>query len=125
MCSVAKIFAIVTLPRHFANRLHPCPSFAIISWVKFANLTYKERHMAWIKMISLEEATGALKAMYEKYIEPVGVVDNILRIHSLNPKSLRTHYDLYAHLMRGKSDLSRAQREMIAVVASVANKCHY
>ena len=40
--------------------------------------------MAWIKMISLEEATGALKAMYEKYIEPVGVVDNILRIHSLN-----------------------------------------
>ncbi len=81
--------------------------------------------MAWIKMISLEEATGTLKAMYEKYIEPVGVVDNILRIHSLNPKSLRTHYDLYAHLMRGRSDLSRAQREMIAVVVSAANKCHY
>jgi len=81
--------------------------------------------MAWIKMISMAEATGALKKMYEKYIEPVGVVDNILRIHSLNPKSLRTHYDLYAHLMRGKSDLSRTQREMIAVVASVTNKCHY
>ncbi len=81
--------------------------------------------MAWIKMISMEEAAGALKAMYEKYIESAGVVDNILRIHSLNPKSLRTHYDLYAHLMRGKSDLSRTQREMIAVVASVANKCHY
>lgn len=81
--------------------------------------------MAWIKMISMEAATGALKKMYEKYIEPAGVVDNILMIHSLNPKSLKTHYDLYAHLMRGKSDLSRAQREMIAVVASAANKCHY
>ena len=81
--------------------------------------------MAWIRMISMEEATGALKAMYEKYIEPAGVVDNILRIHSLNPKSLRTHYDLYAHLMRGKSDLSRTQREMIAVVVSALNKCHY
>ena len=30
-----------------------------------------------------------------------------------------------AHLMRGRSELSRAQREMIAVVASAANHCHY
>lgn len=81
--------------------------------------------MAWIKMISLSEAAGALKKMYEKYAEPDGSVDNILRIHSLNPKSLKTHYDLYAHLMRGRSELSRAQREMIAVVASAANHCHY
>jgi len=81
--------------------------------------------MAWIKMILVSEATGALKKMYEKYMEPAGQVDHILMIHSLNPKSLKTHYDLYAHLMRGRSDLSRTQREMIAVVASVANRCHY
>lgn len=81
--------------------------------------------MAWIKVISLEEATGKLKELYQKYVEPDGVVDNILMIHSLNVKSLKTHYDMYAHLMRGKSDLSRAQREMIAVVASAANQCHY
>ena len=81
--------------------------------------------MAWIKMISLEEATGALKEMYEKYVERAGMVDNIRSMHRLNPKSMRTHYDLYAHLMRGKSDLSRAQREMIAVVTSAINKCHY
>lgn len=81
--------------------------------------------MAWIKVISWQEATGVLKALYEKYVDPAGVVDNILMIHSLNPKSLRTHYDLYAHLMRGRSDLSRAQREMIAVVASAVNHCHY
>jgi uncharacterized peroxidase-related enzyme len=81
--------------------------------------------MAWINVISMEAATGRLKELYQKYIEPAGVVDNILMIHSLNAKSLKTHYDLYAHLMRGRSDLSRAQREMIAVVASAANKCHY
>lgn len=81
--------------------------------------------MAWIRVISMAEAKGRLKELYEKYVEPSGVVDNILMIHSLNVKSLKTHYDLYAHLMRGKSDLTRAQREMIAVVASVANKCHY
>jgi uncharacterized peroxidase-related enzyme len=81
--------------------------------------------MAWIKVIKEDEASGRLKELYEKYMEPSGIVDNILKIHSLNVKSLNTHYDLYAHLMRGRSDLSRAQREMIAVVASVANNCHH
>jgi len=81
--------------------------------------------MAWIKMIAMEEATGLLKELYEKYVGAVGVVENIMRIHSLNPKSMRAHYELYAHLMRGKSDLTRPQREMIAVVASAANRCHY
>ena len=81
--------------------------------------------MAWIKVIREGEATGRLKQLYEKYMEPNGIVDNILKIHSLNVKSLQTHYDLYAHLMRGRSDLSRVQREMIAVVVSSANHCYY
>ena len=81
--------------------------------------------MAWIKMIQESEAVGRLKELYEKYTEPWGGVDNILKIHSLNVKSLQTHFDLYVHLMRGKSDLSRVQREMIAVVVSAVNRCHY
>ncbi len=81
--------------------------------------------MAWIKVIQEDEADGRLKELYDQYAEPDGSVDNILKIHSLNIKSLKAHYDLYAHLMRGRSDLSRIQREMIAVVASAANRCHY
>jgi alkylhydroperoxidase family enzyme len=76
-------------------------------------------------MISEEEARGRLAALYEKYREPWGGVDHILKIHSLNVKSMQTHYDLYAHLMRGRSDLSRTQREMIAVVVSALNRCRY
>lgn len=81
--------------------------------------------MAWIKVIQEDEADGRLKTLYDQYTDPWGGVDNILKIHSLNVKSLKAHYDLYAHLMRGKSDLSRIQREMIAVVASAVNRCHY
>ena len=81
--------------------------------------------MAWIRVIDEDEASGRLKQLYEKYEEPSGDVDNILKIHSLNPPSLLAHFDLYATVMRGKSDLSLAQREMIAVVSSSANKCHY
>lgn len=81
--------------------------------------------MSWIKIIQESEATGRLKELYEKYVDPLGFVDNILKIHSLNPKSLKTHFDLYAHAMRGRSDLSKAQREMIAVAVSALNHCEY
>lgn len=81
--------------------------------------------MAWIKMIAEDQATGQLKTYYKKYGDPFEGVDNILKIHSLNPESLRHHYDLYKHLMAGKSGLSRMQREMIAVVVSKLNGCHY
>ena len=51
--------------------------------------------------------------------------DNILRIHGVHSRTMRQHYDLYAELMRGPGPLTRIQREMIAVVVSAANQCHY
>ena len=81
--------------------------------------------MSWIKVIDETEAVGELREIYDKMAEPWGGVDNILKIHSLNPASLRAHFDLYVTLMRGKSGLTRIQREMIGVVASAANQCHY
>ena len=81
--------------------------------------------MAWIEVIPEDEATGRLKELYQKYKEPWGGADSIIAVHSLNPKSMKTHYDLYSHLMRGRSDLSRIQREMIAVVVSAVNRCYY
>ncbi len=51
--------------------------------------------------------------------------DNILRIHGVHPRTMRQHYDLYVELMRRRSPLSRVQREMIAVVVSATNGCHY
>jgi alkylhydroperoxidase family enzyme len=81
--------------------------------------------MAWIKVIREEEAQGELKRVYDIMIEPWGGVDNIMKIHSLNVPSLKAHNLIYGTLMRGRSDLSREQREIIAVVASVANRCVY
>ena len=80
--------------------------------------------MAWIEWVEEEEASGRLQELYKSVRSRHGV-DHILKIHSLNPESLHYHHDLYAHLMRGRSNLSRAEREMIAVVVSTANKCFY
>ncbi len=81
--------------------------------------------MAWIKMIREAEAEGELAESYRRYREPSGKVDNILKIHSLNPPSLEGHFVLYEHLMRGPSGLSKLERELIAVAVSKENECHY
>ncbi len=81
--------------------------------------------MAWIKTISEEEADGEVFNLYADLLAPWGGVDNILKIHSLHPESLKAHIHLYKTVMYGKSPLKRPDREMIAVVVSAANRCHY
>lgn len=81
--------------------------------------------MAHIPYVPYEDAQGLLAQLYRRYGGADGTLDNILRIHSLNPPSLEHHVQLYAHLMRGPSPLTRVQREMIAVTVSAANDCFY
>lgn len=81
--------------------------------------------MAYIRYVDKDEASAELRAMFDRYGDAEGRVDNILRIHAPNPPSLEAHYKLYATLMRGRSELTRVQREMIAVVVSAINECHY
>jgi len=51
--------------------------------------------------------------------------DNIVRIHGVHPRTMRLHYELYRDLMHAPGPLARALREMIAVVVSATNGCHY
>ncbi|GAB1469956.1 hypothetical protein MASR2M66_08330 [Chloroflexota bacterium] len=81
---------------------------------------------AWIQVVPEEEAQGELQAYYkQEWDEEKQGVDNILAVHSLNPPTLRAHADLYHTVMHAKSPLSRSEREMIAVVVSIINQCHY
>lgn len=81
--------------------------------------------MAFIPYVPEDEASPELRALYERYRAAWGGVDNIIRIHGPKPRSMETHHELYRHLMFGRSPLSRAQREMIAVVVSRLNDCFY
>jgi uncharacterized peroxidase-related enzyme len=81
--------------------------------------------MPFIDIIEPEEATGDLKEIYEDLQKKRGKLAQIHKIQSLNPDSIVKHMDLYMSIMFSKSPLSRAQREMMAVVVSAANKCEY
>lgn len=83
--------------------------------------------MAWIELVETDEAEGKLKELYERAAKTRdGKVGPMIRAGSLNPEALEGRMQIYRALMYGRrSSLSRAEREMIAVVTSVANGCHF
>jgi alkylhydroperoxidase family enzyme len=80
--------------------------------------------MAWIPVIDAADAGGELDRAYAG-VAPRMRDANIVKIHSLAPETMTAHLGLYKELMFGRSDLSRQERELIAVTVSVANECHY
>jgi alkylhydroperoxidase family enzyme len=82
--------------------------------------------VAWIEVIDERNAGGRLADLYAPMADPAySGVDNILQIHSLHPEGMRTHWELYREVMTGTPTLRKVDREMIALVVSVINDCHY
>ncbi len=50
--------------------------------------------MAHINTIHERDATGELATWYGRVGNPDGTVDNVMKVHSLNPDSLRTHFEM-------------------------------
>lgn len=80
----------------------------------------------WIRWIRDHEADGMLARLYGEARKRAGRIWNIVRIMSLRPRAMQSSMALYQCLMHRSSErLGRAEREMIAVVVSRANACHY
>lgn len=78
-----------------------------------------------ISIINYTEATGELKKIYDKLIKSRGKIAEVHKIQSLRPQSIIAHMDLYMEIMYSRSELSRAERELIATVVSITNGCKY
>ena len=81
--------------------------------------------MAFIDYVSFDDASPELQTAYTKYGGKNKTPANIVRISGVSPKAMEGHVAMYRAIMSPKSSLSRQQQEMIAVVVSVINKCHY
>lgn len=82
--------------------------------------------MSWIDEIEVSKWQGKLAELRSEVVDSAtGEADNIMTVHSLDPGSLRAHLDLYLQAMRGTSTLPKVEREMIALVVSKLNGCHY
>jgi alkylhydroperoxidase family enzyme len=82
--------------------------------------------MAWIDTIPEDEWDGDLAPLFERVVDrAAGRVDNIMQIHSLDPAGLAAHDALYRSAMAGTRTLRKVERELIALVVSLVNDCHY
>jgi uncharacterized peroxidase-related enzyme len=70
-----------------------------------------------------------LPAPTQKYFDvctdKLGLIPNVLQAYAFDIDKLNTFTALYNDLMLGDSNLSKLEREMIAVVVSSVNRCFY
>ena len=82
--------------------------------------------MAFINVVSPQQAGGRLKNIYRRVQAPDGQVDNVLQIHSLRPHTLTGHMGLYkATLHHNSNELPEWYLEAVGVLVSRLNGCTY
>lgn len=81
------------------------------------------------RVMAVELAPGpldeAMQAYFAKCEEKLGFVPNVLHAYSFDLAKLKAFVAMSDDLMLAPSGLSKLEREMIAVVVSCANHCHY
>jgi uncharacterized peroxidase-related enzyme len=75
--------------------------------------------------LSPAELDEAMKGYFAKCQEKLGFIPNVLKAYSFDLAKLKAFVAMSDDLMLAKSGLSKIEREMIAVVVSCANHCHY
>ena len=81
---------------------------------------------AWIRMLTDDEADTDLLEALSVARTPHGTVDNVMRVHSLRPATLRGHVALYrAALHDPGNTLPTWLQETISSYVSWLNECEY
>lgn len=81
--------------------------------------------MSFIGYISYDDASDELKKLYQRFGGADKTPANVVRIAGHNPKAMEGHVNFYRSIMFQQSPITRHQREIIAVVVSAINECHY
>ncbi len=81
---------------------------------------------AWIKMIEDHEANQELKEVLNLARTPHGTVDNVMRVHSLRPSTMRGHIILYKSVLHDETNtIPKWFQETISSYVSILNNCSY
>jgi len=81
---------------------------------------------AWIKMINDSEANNELNEVLKLARTPHGTVDNVMRVHSLRPSTMRGHIFLYRSVLHDETNtIPTWFQETISSYVSIINNCKY
>lgn len=81
---------------------------------------------AWIRMVQDDEASEELLEVLKLARTPHGTVDNVMRVHSLRPSTMRGHVVLYRSALHDDANtLPLWLQETVASYVSILNRCDY
>jgi uncharacterized peroxidase-related enzyme len=84
-----------------------------------------DERLTWLRVPAEDELPQEVLDLWAPSLEKLGFVPNVLRLYALRPSHLLAWNAHYEEAMKGESGLTKVEREMIAVVVSVANDCAY
>ena len=84
-----------------------------------------DERITWLRVPGDDDVPPEVRELWQPSLEKLGFVPNVLRLYALRPSRLLAWNAWYDEAMKGDSGLTKAEREMIAVVVSVANDCPY
>ncbi|MDA1264822.1 MAG: carboxymuconolactone decarboxylase family protein [Planctomycetota bacterium] len=82
--------------------------------------------MAWIPAPGPDASPPETAELLRANADPAtGEVDEVLRVHALDHLGLTGHLAVYRAAMRPTAGLRKVDRELVALVVSQLNGCHY
>jgi uncharacterized peroxidase-related enzyme len=84
-----------------------------------------DERITWLHVPDETELPQEVLDLWAPSLEKLGFVPNVLRTYALRPSHLLLWTAWFDEAMKGASGLTKAEREMIAVVVSVTNDCAY
>lgn len=82
-----------------------------------------EERISWFPVPDEEDLDPRVAELVENQREKLGAPNNVARVHAWRPELMLRWLELYEHINKGPSGLTRAEREMIGVVVSAENRC--
>ncbi|MGH2916156.1 MAG: peroxidase-related enzyme [Solirubrobacteraceae bacterium] len=80
---------------------------------------------SWFPVPTDEQLPDGLRGLFAKARERLGFVPNVFRVYAFRPERLSAWFSHFRLLHEPTEGLGAAEREMIAVVVSSANRCLY
>ena len=85
----------------------------------------KEDFVTALKLNANKPLRKDTEKYFEICMEKLGLVPNVLLAYAFDENKLEVFTKMYNELMLGDSQLSKLEREMIAVTVSSVNNCYY
>ena len=84
-----------------------------------------DERIAWLPIAEAAPADPDVRGLFERAQERLGFIPNVFKVYAARPerfKKWRVHFN---EVTLGESEITQAEREMIAVVVSAENHCLY